>query len=133
MTTQSTTPTSPLTDTERSGEARFPQDFVWGMATAPYQIEGAVDEDGRRPSIWDTFSLIPGRRPGRGHRRGRLRPLPPDAGRRRDLLAELGATSYRFSVAWPRVRRTAGPANAAGLAFYDRLVDELPATTSRRG
>ena len=94
------------------------------MATASYQIEGAVAEDGRTPSIWDTFSRIPGAvlngdtgevACDHYHR------MPADV----DLLADLGATSYRFSVAWPRVRPDAGPVNAAGLAFYDRLVDEL--------
>ena len=125
MTTQSTTPTSPLTDTERSGEARFPQDFVWGAATASYQIEGAVDEDGRTPSIWDTFSRIPGAVLGGDtgdvacdhyHR------MPEDVA----LMSRARrSTSYRFSVAWPRVRPDGGPVNAAGLDFYDRLVDEL--------
>ena len=103
---------------------RFPADFVWGMATASYQIEGAVAEDGRTPSIWDTFSSIPGAvlngdtgEVACDH----YRRMPADV----DLLADLGATSYRFSVAWPRVRPDAGPANTAGLAFYDRLVDRL--------
>ena len=110
--------------TATADRRRFPSDFVWGMATASYQIEGAVAEDGRTPSIWDTFSRIPGAVLGGDtgevacdhyHR------MPADV----DLLAELGATSYRFSVAWPRVRPDAGPVNATGLAFYDRLVDEL--------
>ena len=120
MTVQS----KPLRDPRTPEEVRFPSDFVWGMATASYQIEGAVAEDGRTPSIWDTFSSIPGAVLGGDtgevacdhyHR------MPADV----DLLADLGATSYRFSVAWPRVRPDAGPANAAGLAFYDRLVDRL--------
>ncbi|MCW2736998.1 GH1 family beta-glucosidase [Nocardioides sp.] len=115
---------SPRTEPERSGEARFSAGFVWGMATASYQIEGAVAEDGRTPSIWDTFSRVPGAvlagdtgevACDHYHR------MPADV----DLLADLGATSYRFSVAWPRVRPDAGPVNPAGLAFYDRLVDEL--------
>ncbi|MBS2940393.1 beta-glucosidase [Nocardioides sp. J2M5] len=110
--------------TTTAREVRFPPDFVWGMATASYQIEGAVAEDGRTPSIWDTFSAIPGAVMGGDtgevacdhyHR------MPADV----DLLADLGATSYRFSVAWPRVRPDAGPVNPAGLAFYDRLVDAL--------
>lgn len=114
----------PETAAVTHAEARFPRDFVWGMATASYQIEGAVAEDGRTPSIWDTFSRVPGAVLGGDtgevacdhyHR------MPADVG----LLADLGATSYRFSVAWPRVRPDAGPVNPAGLAFYDRLVDEL--------
>ncbi|GAA5106180.1 GH1 family beta-glucosidase [Alloalcanivorax gelatiniphagus] len=120
MTVQS----KPLSAALATEEVRFPADFVWGMATASYQIEGAVAEDGRTPSIWDTFSRIPGAVLGGDtgevacdhyHR------MPTDV----DLLADLGATSYRFSVSWPRVRPDAGPANTAGLAFYDRLVDKL--------
>lgn len=108
----------------RTDEVRFPDGFVWGAATAAYQIEGAVAEDGRTPSIWDTFAAIPGAVMGGDtgevacdhyHR------MPADV----DLLADLGATSYRFSVSWPRVRPDAGPVNPAGLAFYDRLVDAL--------
>ncbi|CAM3496953.1 GH1 family beta-glucosidase [Nocardioides zeicaulis] len=107
-----------------TGELRFPAGFQWGMATASYQIEGAVAEDGRTPSIWDTFCAVPGAVMNGDtgevacdhyHR------MPADV----DLLADLGATSYRFSVAWPRVRPDAGPVNPAGLAFYDRLVDAL--------
>ncbi|WP_322920530.1 GH1 family beta-glucosidase [Nocardioides renjunii] len=120
MTVQS----KPLDDAVSTGEVRFPADFTWGMATASYQIEGAVAEDGRTPSIWDTFSRVPGAVMGGDtgdvacehyHR------MPSDVA----LLADLGATSYRFSVSWPRVRPDAGPVNPAGLAFYDRLVDEL--------
>jgi beta-glucosidase len=119
-----TTHTTPAAIVESTPRAHFAHDFVWGMATASYQIEGAVAEDGRTPSIWDTFSRIPGAvlNDDTGdvacehyHR------MPSDVA----LLADLGATSYRFSVAWPRVRPDAGPVNAAGLAFYDRLVDEL--------
>ena len=117
-----THPHAPQVD--QLGAIRFPRDFAWGMATASYQIEGAVAEDGRTPSIWDTFSHVPGAVLGGDtgdvacdhyHR------MPADV----DLLADLGATTYRFSVAWPRVRPDAGPVNAAGLAFYDRLVDAL--------
>ena len=59
----------------------FPEGFLFGSATASYQIEGAVAEDGRTPSIWDTFSHTPGKVRRRGHRRRRRRPLPPDAAR----------------------------------------------------
>lgn len=103
----------------------FPTDFTWGAATASYQVEGAVEEDGRGPSIWDTFSHTPGRVAngdtgdvacGHYHR------YREDVA----LLRDLGLGAYRFSVAWPRVQPTgSGPANPAGLAFYDRLVDEL--------
>ncbi|HET9656242.1 MAG TPA: GH1 family beta-glucosidase [Kineosporiaceae bacterium] len=103
----------------------FPPDFVWGTATASYQIEGAVDADGRGRSIWDTFSHTPGCVAGDDtgdvacdhyHR------SPEDVA----LLRELGIPAYRFSIAWPRVQPGGrGPANPAGLAFYDRLVDEL--------
>jgi beta-glucosidase len=120
MSVQSRTSTGVST----AADLRFPPDFVWGVATAAYQIEGAVAEDGRTPSIWDTFSRIPGAvlngdtgdvACDHYHR------MPDDVA----LMADLGATSYRFSVAWPRVRPDAGAVNAAGLAFYDRLVDEL--------
>ncbi|MBC6459471.1 GH1 family beta-glucosidase [Actinomadura sp. HBU206391] len=100
-------------------------DFVWGAATSAYQIEGAVAEDGRSPSIWDTFSRVPGAVDGGDtgdtacdhyHR------WPEDV----RLMRELGLGAYRFSIAWPRVLpQGTGPVNAAGLAFYDRLVDGL--------
>ncbi len=110
-----TTPASPV----RRGPRREPgcasrAGFLWGAATAAYQIEGAATEDGRGPSIWDTFSHTPGRVRRRAHRRRRLRPLPP-VPRRRALMAELGLQSYRFSVAWPRVQPGgSGPVNQAG-------------------
>ncbi len=106
----------------------FPEDFLWGSATASYQIEGAVSEDGRTPCIWDTFAATPGKtREGDSgavaadhyHR------MPQDVA----LMRELGLDAYRFSVAWPRVQPTRdGGRNAAGLDFYDRLVDELVAS-----
>ncbi len=103
----------------------FPEDFVWGVATASYQIEGAVKADGRGMSIWDTFSHTPGRT-----RNGDTGDIACDHYHRLDedldLIAALGATSYRFSVAWPRIQPTgSGPANQAGLDFYRRLVDGL--------
>lgn len=99
--------------------------FVWGVSTAAYQIEGAVDEDGRGPSIWDTFSHEPGRVV-----TGETGDVACDHYHRYaedvDLIADLGVDAYRFSVAWPRVQPDGrGPANEAGLAFYDRLVDAL--------
>ncbi len=103
----------------------FPDGFVWGTATASYQIEGAVHEGGRGPSIWDTFSHRPGAvvdgdtgdvADDHYHR------YPADVA----LLADLGVTHYRFSLAWPRLQPDGrGPINPAGLDFYQRLVDEL--------
>ncbi|MFD8571815.1 GH1 family beta-glucosidase [Streptomyces sp. NPDC059639] len=113
------------TTTGAAAVTRFPAGFLWGSATASYQIEGAVREDGRTPSIWDTFSHTPGK------------VLNGDTGdvavdhyhRWRDdvrLMADLGLTAYRFSVAWPRVQPTGrGPAVQRGLDFYRGLVDEL--------
>ncbi|MDA0638041.1 GH1 family beta-glucosidase [Nonomuraea sp. MCN248] len=103
----------------------FPEKFVWGAATAAYQIEGAVKEDGRGQSIWDTFSHSPG-----NVADGDTGDVACDHYHRyRDdvaLMRELGLAAYRFSVAWPRVQPDGrGPANPRGLAFYDRLVDEL--------
>jgi beta-glucosidase len=103
----------------------FPAGFRWGVATAAYQIEGAVTEDGRGPSIWDTFSHEPGR-----IRDGSTGEVACDHYHRWAgdvaLMAELGVRAYRFSIAWPRIQPTgSGPADAAGVAFYDRLVDGL--------
>src|ERR687895_2027007 len=103
----------------------FPPGFAWGAATAAYQIEGAVDADGRGPSIWDTFSHTPGR-----VRNGDTGDVACDHYRRwredLDLMASLGVRAYRFSVAWPRIQPAGdGDVNGAGLDFYDRLVDGL--------
>ncbi|MEV0849641.1 GH1 family beta-glucosidase [Streptomyces sp. NPDC049954] len=101
------------------------EDFVWGVATSSYQIEGAVGEDGREPSIWDTFCRTPGAVAGAENGDvacDHYRRMPQDV----ETIAGLGVDAYRFSVAWPRVQpQGRGPANAKGLAFYDRLVDEL--------
>ena len=103
----------------------FPADFVWGTATAAYQIEGAVAEDGRGPSIWDTFSHTPGRV---AHAENgdvacdHYHRWPEDL----DLLADLGVGAYRLSVAWPRILPTgAGRVESRGLDFYRRLLDGL--------
>lgn len=103
----------------------FPEGFVWGTATASYQIEGAVAEDGRGPSIWDTYSHTPGRT-----LNGDTGDVACDHYHRwaddLDLVAELGVDAYRFSIAWPRVMPSGkGAVNRAGLGFYDRLVDGL--------
>jgi beta-glucosidase len=103
----------------------FPPDFVWGVATAAYQVEGAVADDGRGESIWDRFCATPGKvRNGNDgsvacdfyHR------YPADL----ELLGELGVDAFRFSIAWPRILpEGSGRVNEAGLDFYDRLVDAL--------
>jgi beta-glucosidase len=104
---------------------KFPDGFLWGVSSSAYQTEGAVDEDGRGLSTWDTFTALPGK------------VLGGDTGRtatdhyhryREDvaLMRDLGVDVYRFSVAWPRVVPDgSGAVNKAGLDFYDRLVDEL--------
>jgi len=103
----------------------FPEGFLWGAATAAYQIEGAVAEDGRAPSIWDVQSHTPGRT-----RDGDTGDVADDHYHRyREdvaLMRSLGLRGYRFSVAWPRVLpEGSGRVNEAGLDFYRRLVDEL--------
>ena len=108
-----------------SATAGLPAGFVFGVATASYQIEGAVDEDGRGRSIWDTFSHTPGR-----VHQGETGDVACDHYHRyRDdvaLMRELGVDSYRFSVAWPRILPTgSGTVNRAGVDFYSRLVDTL--------
>ena len=104
---------------------RFPDGFLWGTATAAYQIEGAHDADGKGPSIWDTFSHLPGK-----IENGEHGDVACDHYHRyRDdvaLMADLGLTAYRFSVSWPRVLPSGrGTPNARGLDFYNRLVDAL--------
>ncbi|MEU1021311.1 GH1 family beta-glucosidase [Streptomyces sp. NPDC005904] len=105
--------------------AAFPADFTWGTATSAYQIEGAVAEDGRAPSIWDTFSHTPGKVDGGDHGDvacDHYHRWPEDIA----LMKRLGTDAYRMSVAWPRVMPAGeGPVNPAGLDFYDRLVDAL--------
>ncbi len=119
-----------MTDAHSSPDAlarRFPKDFVFGVATAAYQIEGATRADGRGPSIWDAFANMPGRvyREHNGdvacdhyHR------WEADL----DLIQSLGVDAYRFSIAWPRVVPLGrGAVNEAGLDFYERLIDGLVA------
>jgi len=103
----------------------FPENFLWGTATAAYQVEGAVNEDGRGASIWDTFSHTPGK-----VRHGDTGDIACDQYHRLeedlDLMSELGLKAYRFSVAWPRIQPDgSGPANQKGLDYYRRLVDGL--------
>jgi beta-glucosidase len=110
---------------DRCAAAKFPSGFVWGTATSAYQIEGAVKEDGRGRSIWDTFAHTPGKIAGGS-----------DADRAADhyhrykedvrLIKDLRVKAYRFSIAWPRVFPEGdGPPHPKGLDFYDRLLDEL--------
>jgi beta-glucosidase len=105
--------------------ATFPAGFVWGAATSSYQVEGAVKEDGRGASIWDTFAHTPGAISDGSNGDiacDQYHRYPEDIA----LLRELGLGAYRFSISWPRVVPDAsGAVNAAGLAHYDRLVDEL--------
>ncbi|MCU1490384.1 MAG: Beta-glucosidase [Acidimicrobiaceae bacterium] len=103
----------------------FPDGFLWGASTSAYQVEGAVSEDGRGPSIWDRFSHEPDRIEGGGtgdvacdhyHR------YPEDL----DLLAGIGLNAYRFSIAWPRVQPAgSGAFEARGLSHYDRMIDAM--------
>ncbi|MFZ2157160.1 MAG: family 1 glycosylhydrolase, partial [Bradyrhizobium sp.] len=99
-------------------------DFVWGVSTSSFQIEGATKEDGRGPSIWDLYCQ-------NGEIRNRdTGDVACDHYHRYQedvaLMQRLGVQAYRFSVAWPRVLpQGRGPVNEPGLAFYDRLVDEL--------
>jgi beta-glucosidase len=107
---------------------RFPAGFTWGVATSSYQIEGAVAEDGRSESIWDTFCRQPG-----AIRDGHTGDVAADHYHRWrldiELMASLGVTSYRFSIAWPRVQpHGKGPVNRPGLDFYERLTDALLAS-----
>ena len=103
----------------------FPPDFAWGTATSSYQIEGAVTEDGRGPSIWDTFSHTPGK-----VLNGDTGDVACDHYHRWsddiDLIGSYGLGAYRFSVAWPRIQPTGrGKPNQRGIDFYRRLVDRL--------
>ena len=103
----------------------FPHDFLWGVATAAFQIEGACDEDGKGPSIWDEFSRTPGK-----IRTGDSAEVACDHYHRwrQDiaLMRSLGLKAYRFSISWPRVLPEGrGEVNEKGIDFYSRLVDEL--------
>jgi beta-glucosidase len=114
----------------RMNERQFPDGFLWGAATAAYQIEGAWEEDGKAPSIWDTFSHTPGK-----VHHGDTGDIATDSYHRYpediELLRRLGVGAYRFSVSWPRVLPTgrsssgSGDVNFKGLDYYGRLVDAL--------
>jgi len=100
----------------------FPDGFLWGVSTASYQVEGAVNEDGRVPSIWDTFAHTPGKVTG-----GDTSDVACDVYHRYasdiEQARQLGVGAFRFSVSWPRVM--GGRVNRAGLDYYDRVVDCL--------
>ncbi|MBX3093356.1 MAG: family 1 glycosylhydrolase [Cryobacterium sp.] len=121
------TTTSPAKD---AATRAFPKDFLFGVATAAYQIEGAAHEGGRRDSIWDAFARVPG-----AVVNGDNGDLACDHyNLYRDdvaLMAELGLQTYRFSTSWARVRPDGDEVNAEGLDFYSRLVDELLAKNIR--
>ena len=119
------TAASPEATSAAPTERHFPPGFLWGSATASYQVEGAVNEDGRGPSIWDTFSHIPGK-----VKNNDTGDVADDHYHRYkedvQLMKALGLKTYRFSVAWPRVfPQGTGTPNPKGLDFYNRLVDEL--------
>lgn len=107
-----------------TGGREFPESFLFGVATAAYQIEGAAHEDGRTDSIWDVFCRVPG-----AVVNGDNGDVACDHYHRYAsdvaLMADLGVQTYRFSTSWARVRPDGGPSNAKGLDFYSRLVDEL--------
>jgi beta-glucosidase len=103
----------------------FPDNFLWGVATSAYQIEGAVDVDGRGRSIWDTFAHTPG-----AILHGDTGDIAADHYHRYaedlDLLVELGIKAYRFSIGWPRVQPDGkGVLNQRGVDFYKRVLDGL--------
>src|SRR6266513_6346845 len=110
---------------DRHAPASFPNGFLWGTATSAYQIEGAVNEDGRGRSIWDTFTHTPGKIEdnSNGDRANdHYHRYKEDV----QLIRDLGVKHYRFSIAWPRVfPEGTGKPNPKGLDFYNRLVDEL--------
>lgn len=110
---------------DRASPPQFPPGFIWGVATAAYQIEGSPDADGKGKSIWDTYSHIPGR-----IKNGDTGDVANDHYRlyRQDvaMMKEMGAKAYRFSISWPRIFPEGdGTPNQKGMDFYNRLVDEL--------
>jgi beta-glucosidase len=115
-------PTKPAPTANRRA---FPQGFVWGTATSAYQVEGAVDAEGKGPSIWDSFTKLPNKI--RDHSNGdravdHFHRYKEDV----QLMKSLGAKAYRFSIAWSRVFPDGtGKPNPQGLDFYNRLIDEL--------
>jgi beta-glucosidase len=120
-------PTSAEPAAAQTSARTFPQGFFWGVATAAYQIEGAWNEDGKGPSIWDTFAHTPGK-----IKNGDTGDVAIDHYHRYkedvQVMKDMGVTAYRFSIAWPRIfPQGTGQPNQKGLDFYNRLVDELRA------
>ena len=115
------------TKTAQAPAREFPKGFYWGTATSSYQIEGAWNEDGKGPSIWDTYAHTPG-----NINNGDTGDVANDHYHRYKedvaLMKNIGANAYRFSIAWPRIfANGTGQPNPKGLDFYNRLVDELVA------
>jgi beta-glucosidase len=123
--TTATAPTTTETDGEDAGNRPdFPPGFAWGAATAAFQIEGAAAQDGRTPSIWDTFCRVPGAVIGGDNGDvacDHFHRWPQDL----DLMARLGLNAYRFSTSWSRIVPESGRIEPRGLDFYSRLVDGL--------
>ena len=110
---------------DQTNKAKFPDNFLWGIATAAYQNEGAANQDGKGKSIWDTYSHTPGKISD-----GSNGDIAVDHYNRYkedvQLMKDLGAKAYRFSIAWSRIFPTGrGEVNMKGLDFYKRLVDQL--------
>ncbi len=106
-------------------DVQFPQDFIWGSATSAYQIEGAWNTDGKGPSIWDVFCLIPGK-----VQDGDTGEIACDHYNRIEedvaVMKALGLKAYRFSISWPRILPAGrGAVNLQGIAFYNKLINEL--------
>ena len=121
------TSASEQTSSEPSNTRTFPKGFCWGVGTSSYQIEGAWNEDGKGLSIWDTYAHKPG-----NIKNNDTGDVANDHYHRYKedvaLMKSIGANSYRFSIAWPRIfPEGTGQANPKGLDFYSRLVDELKA------
>ena len=119
------TPPEPASPVTGPPMPAFPHSFLWGVSTSAFQIEGALAEDGRLDSVWDVFCRKPG-----AIRDGQTAEVAADHYHRwpedLDLMARLGVGGYRFSLAWPRIQPAGtGPANPAGLDFYERLTDAL--------
>jgi beta-glucosidase len=125
--TSAQTPTREKAEAQPENPRQFPKGFYWGTATSSYQIEGAWNEDGKGPSIWDTFAHTPGK-----IKNNDTGDVANDHYHRYKedvaLMKDLGATAYRFSISWPRIfPNGTGEPNPKGLDFYSRLVDELKA------
>jgi beta-glucosidase len=120
-------PADPEPIVEGTDARPFPAGFYWGVATAAYQIEGAWNEDGKRPSIWDTFAHTPGK-----IKNGDTGDVADDHYHRYkedvQVMKDMGVNAYRFSISWPRIfPNGTGEPNQKGIDFYSRLVDELKA------